>query len=85
MKRSAADTRTDERKAIDEQIAAAPPLPFPNLLEDIKPRPVEDFLPKRRKPFAVAGIVENDVVRPLNPEVKLTERSRVIIVAQEPA
>jgi hypothetical protein len=31
----------------------------------------------------VAGIVENGLVRPLDPEVKLVEHSRVIIVATE--
>jgi hypothetical protein len=33
---------------------------------------------------AVAGVVENGLVRPLDPAVKLPERSRVIIVATEP-
>jgi hypothetical protein len=32
---------------------------------------------------AVAGVVENGLVRPLDPAVKLPERSRVIIVALE--
>jgi hypothetical protein len=32
---------------------------------------------------AVAGIVENGLVRPLDTEVKLPEHSRVIIVASE--
>jgi Protein of unknown function DUF104 len=36
-----------------------------------------------RHPVAVAGVVENGVVRPLDPKVKLPERSRVIIVASE--
>jgi hypothetical protein len=36
-----------------------------------------------RRPVAVAGIVENGLVRPLDPTVKLPERSRVIIVASE--
>jgi hypothetical protein len=37
----------------------------------------------RRRPVAVAGIVENGLVRPLDPAVKLPEHSRVIIVATE--
>jgi hypothetical protein len=32
---------------------------------------------------AVAGVVENGLVRPLDPAVKLAEHSRVIIVASE--
>ncbi len=34
-------------------------------------------------PLAVAGVVENGLVRPLDPAVKLPERSRVIIVTTE--
>jgi hypothetical protein len=37
----------------------------------------------RRRPLAVAGVVENGLVRPLDPAVKLAEHSRVIIVAAE--
>ncbi len=37
-----------------------------------------------QRPMAVAGIVENGVVRPVDPTVKLPEHSRVIIVASEP-
>jgi len=35
------------------------------------------------RPLAVAGIVENGLVRPLDTSVKLLEHSRVIIVASE--
>jgi hypothetical protein len=46
--------------------------------------PVEGHLGReRRRPVAVAGIVENGLVRPLDPAVKLPEHSRVIIVASE--
>jgi hypothetical protein len=45
--------------------------------------PVEDHLARHRRPIAVAGVVENGLVRPLDPKVKLSERSRVIIVASE--
>jgi hypothetical protein len=37
----------------------------------------------RRRPVAVTGVVENGLVRPLDPAVKLAEHSRVIIVAAE--
>jgi hypothetical protein len=36
-----------------------------------------------RRPVAVVGIVENGLIRPLDPQVHLPERSRVIIVASE--
>jgi hypothetical protein len=32
--------------------------------------------------MAIAGIVENGLVRPIDPAVKLPEHSRVIIVAE---
>jgi hypothetical protein len=37
----------------------------------------------RKRPVAVLGIVENGLVRPLDPQVKLFEQARVIIVATE--
>jgi len=40
-------------------------------------------LGRRHRPLAVAGVVENGLVRPLDPAVKLPEHSRVIIVASE--
>ena len=39
---------------------------------------------QRRRPLALTGVVENGLVRPLDPTVKLAEHSRVIIVASEP-
>jgi hypothetical protein len=78
------DVRSDQRKAQDEQIASEPPLPHPVLPPGERPRPVEEHLrPLRRRPVAVLGVVENGLVRPLDPQVKLPERSRVIIVASE--
>jgi hypothetical protein len=44
---------------------------------------METLLRKTRKPVAVAGVVENGLVRPLDPTIRLPERSRVIIVATE--
>lgn len=48
------------------------------------PAPMESHLARlRKRPVAVAGIVENGLVRPLDPTVKLAEHARVIIVAAE--
>ncbi len=81
---SGIDSRSPERKARDEQIAAEPPLPHPQLSSAAVPLPVEAHLARlRRRPVAVAGVVENGLVRPLDPAVKLQEHSRVIIVASE--
>ena len=78
------DQRGRERRAKDEQIAAEPQLPPPELPADAVPSPEEAHLGRlRRQPLAIAGIVENGLVRPLDPEVKLPEHSRVIIVASE--
>ena len=56
----------------------------PELPSDAPSAPVEAHLVRhRRRPVAVAGVVENGLVRPLDPAVKLPERSRVIIVASE--
>lgn len=76
------DQRSPGRRARDEQIAAEPPMAPPDLPSDAAPSPVEAHL-ARRRPLAVAGIVENGLVRPLDPTVKLPERSRVIIVASD--
>lgn len=78
------DHRTPARRERDEQIANEPKLPFPNLSQDASVAPVEAYLAARtQRPIAVRGIVENGVVRPVDPAVKLTEHARVIIVAAE--
>jgi hypothetical protein len=77
------DQRSEARRARDEQIAAEPKLSAPDLASDAAPSPVEDHLQSLRRPLAVAGVVENGLVRPLDPNVKLIEHSRVIIVATE--
>jgi hypothetical protein len=78
------DPRSPERRARDEQIAAEPQLPPLNLPPDAPASSVEAHLERRRRrPLAVAGVVENGLVRPLDPDVKLPEHSRVIIVATE--
>jgi hypothetical protein len=79
------DLRSEQRKMLDEQIAGEPQLPPPDLPEGAQPRRLEDYIrPRRRRPIAVMGVVENGLVRPLDPQVKLPEQSRVIIVASEP-
>ena len=76
------DTRSPERRARDEQIAAEPKIVPPELPPDAAPSAVEAHLARvERRPLAVAGIVENGLVRPLDPTVTLPEHSRVIIVA----
>jgi hypothetical protein len=83
MTTPAVDPRSSERRARDEQIASEPELAPLELPPEASPSPVEAHLGRRRRPVAVAGVVENGLVRPLDPAVKLPERSRVIIVASE--
>ena len=76
------DLRSPSRRVRDEQIAAEPTLAPPELPPDAAPSPLEaHLLRSARHPLAVAGVVENGLVRPLDPMVKLPEHSRVIIVA----
>ncbi|MBA4065688.1 MAG: hypothetical protein C0501_18615 [Isosphaera sp.] len=79
------DTRPESRKALDEQLAAELPLPIPEPGPGDQAKPLEAYLRPRRRPVAVAGVVENGVVRLLDPAVKFPERSRVIVVAPDPA
>jgi hypothetical protein len=83
MKPQATDKRSSARRARDEQIASEPQMPPLELPPDAVPSLLEAHLSKLRRPLAVAGIVENGLVRPLDPAVKLPEHSRVIIVASE--
>lgn len=76
------DTRSADRKARDEQIAARPPLTIPDT-SGMTPMPLELLMRGSRRPVAYVGVVENGVIRPLDPTVILAERSRVIIVAQD--
>lgn len=78
-----ADSRSPERRALDERIAAEPQLPPPELSPDDEPTSMEAHQFRRMHPIAIAGIVENGLVRPIDPGVKLPENSRVIIVASE--
>ena len=84
MTKPGIDQRSATRQVRDEKIAAEPLLAPPQLPSDSIPSPVEDHLARlRRRPLAVVGVVENGVVRPLDPTVNLPEHSRVIIVASE--
>jgi hypothetical protein len=75
------DLRTSRQRYLDEQAASEPPLLPPDLPPDAIASPVEAHLTSRGRPVAVAGVVENGLIRPLDPSVKLPERSRVIIVS----
>ena len=79
----APDNRSAARQALDEKIAAEPPLPIPKLPTGTVPSPVEAHLARTRRPVAVAGVIENGMVRLLDPAVRLPEHSRVIVVASE--
>ncbi len=78
------DRRGPERRAHDEQIASEPQLAPLELPPGAAPSAMEAHLGRlRRRPLAVRGIVENGLVRPLDPAVKLPEHAQVIIVASE--
>lgn len=77
------DSRSPERRTRDEQIAAEPQMAPPELPPDAKPLSMEVQQLRLAHPVAITGIVENGVVRLLDPDVKLPEHSRVIIVASE--
>ena len=79
------DYRPPERRARDEAIAAEPPGPMPTLPADAAPLPVEAHLRRSRRPEAVAGVVENGLVRLLDPSIRLPEHTKVIVVATEAA
>jgi len=77
------DTRSVKRRALDEEIAAEPHLPPPELPINTVPIPMEVHLRRaKRQPVAFAGVVENGVVRLLDTNAKLPELSRVIVVAE---
>jgi len=78
------DTRNERRKTLDDQLAAEPLLPIPDAKPGDRPRPLGEHLRSRRRPVAVVGVVENGVIRLLDAQVKLPERTRVIVVASDP-
>ncbi len=61
-----------------------PHLPHPAIPPGEQPRPLEGHLPHRHL-VAVVGVVENGMVRLLDPRVRLPEQSQVIVVAAEPS
>ena len=78
------DLRSERRKALDEQLASEPHMPLPDIAPGDEPRPMKKYL-RHRRPVAVVGVVENGLVRLLDPLVRLPEQSRVIVVASEPS
>ncbi len=84
MVRISGDDRSAERRELDELIAAEPKTPLPDLPPGTTAAPVEYFLGQLHRPLAVAGIVENGVIRMLDPTVSFPEHTRVIIVASDP-
>jgi hypothetical protein len=78
------DRRSPDRRARDEQIAPVPPMAPPEIPPHVDALPVEARLGQPHpRPLAIVGVVENGLVRPLDPDVKLPEHSRVIIVASK--
>ena len=75
------DNRSAERKALDERIASEPHPPTAPLPPGTVLRPIEGLLRERRRPLAAMGIVENGVVRLLDPDVRSPEHATVIVVA----
>ena len=75
------DTRSEQRKRQDEAIASESSLPPLDLPASAQPVPVEEHLRKRRrKPQAFVGVVENGVIRLVDPDVRLPDHSSVIVV-----
>ena len=75
------DERSEQRKRQDEAIASEPQLPSLDLPAGAQALPIEEQLrQRRRRPQAFFGIVENGVIRPVDPDVRLPDRSSVIIV-----
>lgn len=82
MRTPAPDERSVKRRTLDEQIASEPQLPPLNLPPDTATAPVEAHLARcAQHPVAFVGVVENGVVRVIDPSVRLPEHMRVIIVA----
>jgi hypothetical protein len=71
-----ATTLRQELGMVSPELPAVPP--------GEQPRPLEGQL-RHRHPVAVVGVVENGLVRLLDPRVRLPEQSRVIVVAAEPS
>ncbi len=74
------DHRSPARRALDEALASEPMREIPTLPPNTPFRPIEAVLRASKRPSAVPGVVENGVVRPLDPTVKLVEHAQVLIV-----
>ena len=72
------DKRSPGRRAQDEQIATEPRKAPLDLPADAESSPLEIHLDRLRRPLAVAGVVENGVVRPLDPDVLTRELERLL-------
>ena len=80
----ALDERSPERRQRDEQLAGESQLAPLDLPANAPSSPVEAHLASHgHRPVAIAGIVENGLVRPLDPAIELPENAHVIIVASE--
>ncbi len=77
------EDRSVERRLLDEAIAAEAQTPIPEIDPTLIPVPVEVLLQRSAKPVAISGVVENGLIRLLDPSIRLPERSKVIIVANE--
>jgi hypothetical protein len=77
------DLRSERRKLRDEAIASEPRLAPLDISPNAIPLPLESHLrARKRHPVALTGVVENGLVRLLDPNARLPERSRVIVVAE---
>ncbi len=70
------------RRALDGQIASEPQLPPLDVPFNASTAPVEVHLARfAQHPVAFLGIVENGLVRVIDPDERLPEQARLIIVA----
>jgi hypothetical protein len=77
MKTNAVDDRSDERRRRDEVIVAEAKLVLAKVPAGATGAPMEAFLARSsRRPLAIEGVVENGLVRPLDPTVILPESAR---------
>ena len=75
------DERSEERKRQDEAIASEPQHQPLDVSAGTQALPIEEHIRKRRRrPQAFLGVVENGVIRPVDPDVRLQDHSSVIIV-----
>lgn len=80
---SESDHRGAARRMQDEQIASERQKAPLDLSADAPSSPLEAYPHRKSRPLAVAGVVENGLVRPVDPTVKLPEHARVIIVTSD--